>query len=303
MSDNQDAIDFLFNAMFDKEIMSVMRPILSGGINSIVDDYLYPGRMVQVSDISQIKEMEFSGPDLVAFRILKELQDRQTFASVDTTSSGISLGKKTATEVERAQEAAKRIMSLFTTMLKDGIKMKAELRMGTIMQYFLKKAKFQPIVFRNSKLISGRYGTKVVRIKGAEELTPTANGFGYSKLLENENMTIPGESEIWEITPQAVRDAKCEVGVRIPSTVEMSDALKKAFSREFISVAFARPDLYDQQESARIYAEVMNQDSDRVLVKQEQGQGGQIPGSELGNELMPANKAATPSLKSLLGSI
>jgi len=172
--------------------------------------------------------------------------------------------------------------------------------MGTILQYFVKKAKFQPMVFRNSKLISGRYGTKIVRIKGAEQLTPTANAFGYSKLLENENTTIPGESEIWEITPKAIKDIKLDVGVRIPSTVEMSDALKKAFSREFIGVAFARPDLYDQPESARIYAEVMNQDTDRVLVKQGQQQGGQIPGSELANELMPTNKAAVPSLKSLI---
>jgi hypothetical protein len=302
MSDNQDAIDFLFNAMFDKEILAVMRPILVGGVNSLTSDYLYPGRQIQVTDVQQIQEMKFDGPDLTAFRILKELQDRQHFVSVDAVSQGVSLGKKTATEVERAQEAAKRIMTLFITMLKDGVKQQARLRVAIIQQFYLKKSKFYPIILRNTKLTSGRFGTKIVRVKGQNELTPKRDS-GYSKLLEIENALIKGNSEIWEITPQEIKDFEVEVGVRVPSTTEQSDALNKAFAREFVTVAFARPDVYDQKVVARKFAEIMNQDPEEVMVDETQGMPGQIPGSELANELMPTNKAATPSLKSLIGNI
>jgi len=301
MSDNQDAIDFLFNAMFDKEILAVMRPILVGGVNQIVNDYLYPGRQIQVNDVTQVMEMKYDGPDLTAFRILKELQDRQHFASIDPTSQGIATGRKTATEVERSQEAAKRIMSLFIVLLKDGILQKANLRMGTIMQYCIGKPKFKEFVLKNSKLISGKFGVKIVRIKSQNELT-AKDDYGYSETLNKENAMIPEDSEIWEITPKAIKDIELDVEIRIPSTVEQSDALKKAFQREFTTVAFSRPDIYDQMVIGKKFAEAMNQDPEEVIVKAPQGQGGQIPGSELGNELMPSNKAAVPSLKSLIGS-
>lgn len=302
--DNQEAIDFLFNAIFDKETLSALKPILVGGVNQLMSDYWFPGRQIQVSNVDQIKEMPVEPPDMTAFRVLKELQDRSHTISVDQVSSGIALGRKTATEVERAQEAARKIYTLFSIMLKDAIQQKAEIRGKVIVQYLLKSPIYKDLVLRNVKLHEGKIGTKVLRIKDENKLSQR-NQYGYSNKLAMENASILGPSEIWEFTPKELENFNFHVTVKVASSIEMSQALKKAFVDRFTTKAYAMPHIFNTKVVGQMDIEnnkdIIGHYSKDILQKKEVSEEGEeLNQGKLTSELTPTSKAVTPKLKSLL---
>lgn len=290
MKDAQDGIDFLFNAMFDKEILSVMRPLLVGGMNDELDDYLYPGSTQKVDDISQIMELKFEGADINSFRVLKELQDRQHFVSVDMASQGVALGGKTATEVERSQEAAKRIGSLFGIMVRNALKQKARLRAGTIMQYYLNRKKFEPFVQEDVALIDpkhkGELGTRILRI--TNKISPK-NQFGQSKQLEAENAMIPTKSEIIEASVKEIKDFEFDIDIKVPSTIDMSPSLKRTFDLQWVQGARGNQQ-YDQEAVEKIHTEAMDIDWEKVRAKSPQ-------------QIQPQQGGTPPSLRSMVPAL
>uniref|UniRef100_A0A6H2A2B9 Uncharacterized protein n=1 Tax=viral metagenome TaxID=1070528 RepID=A0A6H2A2B9_9ZZZZ len=286
MKDGQDGIDFLFNAMFDKEILSVMRPILAGGINNVIDDYIRPGEFKQVTDVNQIKELDYKGADLTAFRVLKELQDRQHFISVDTPSMNVQRQQRTATEVDSAAQAAERLNSVFGVMIKDSIIQKARLRAGTIQQYLIKSPNFKQFTIENTKLMTdpSKMGKRLVRITE----TPAPQ-----QKLEAENKFIPGNSEIFEVSPKRIRDFELSISVKAPSNVEKR--LKSAKDIAFWNEAKQRPDIFETKEAAKDFAEAMGKDPERMLAKEGQAQPlAKGMGEEIPKENTP------PSLQSLI---
>lgn len=291
MKDAQDGIDFLFNAMFDKELLSVMRPILTGGINNILDDYVRPGEFMEVTDVDQIKELDYKGADTSSFRILQQLQDRQSFvSSIDAPGQGIAGSTKTATEVDRAREAARRISTLLGTFVKYGKQQKARLRAGTIQQYMLQSKKFRDFITDNTKLfMSNKTGSRTVRITDQ----PTAsNQAGFSPKLAAEANFMEGgadKNQIFEMTPAQIRDFEFSIKIEDPSEIE--ENLKAALGVQFYQVAATRPDQFDQEESSKIFAESTKQDWEKVKAKE----GAQMP---LGEE--PEEPQLTPSLNSLI---
>jgi len=293
MQDAQDGIDFLFNAMFDKEILAVLRPMLSGSINQETDDYMYPGKITKVADVDQFKEMPVSPPDLTSFRVLKELQDRQHFISVDQVSQGVSMGKKTATEVERAQESAQKLNSVFGVMIKDALNQKAHMRAGIILQYLIKSKKYSQFIIENIKMIgNGKLGTRIIRIK---EKLASADKAGYSKQLAAENALIKGEREIWELSPKEIEDFEYSITTESPTTIEVSPALQRAYDLQWVMGARGNPQ-YDQESVERIHTQAMNKDWEEVKAKEQQKMPmpGE-PGAEGGKQL-PQLQGAMPQL-------
>lgn len=271
MSDNQDAIDFLFNAMFDKTMLSVLTPIFTDSVNQLNDDYLQPAKIYNVTNADKTFQPRFDGPDAVSFEILKELQSRQNFISTDPQNQGIpSASRRTAHEVERVAEAAKKMLTLFTVLLQDALKMKAKLRMGTILQYMINRKDIKDIVIESTKLFKGNEGTKILRIKPEGKISP-ANQFGYSKKLAFENALIKGRySEIVEFTPESIKNFEFNVDVRVPSTVEMSASLQKAYNRDFFLVGLSRPDIFKQREIGRGMAMDANKEVERFVIADEE---------------------------------
>ena len=310
MRDNQDAIDFLFNGMFDKEILAVMRPILVGGVNQLTSDYLYPGRPIQVADINQIKEMQFEGPDLTSFKILQELQNRNMLASVDASQSGVASGRKTASEVERAQENAKKILSLFNSMVSMGIEQKAKLRTDVNIKFLMKSPEYREMIMDNIKLnFNYGIGRLVLRLKGSSKL-PNRSESGFSPDLQQESQQAGGNTQIFEIDPKEFVNFKYSVKVSTASVVEQSPALKKAFTDRFLERA-AASQWYPPDVLKRIDVEnnkdVLGQYADDLLAEknpQPPGApgGAPAPGSNFMNSVTPQNQSAVPNLKSMINS-
>ncbi len=75
-------------------------------------------------------------------------------------------------------------------------------------------------------------------------------------------------NEIFELTPSQIKDFEFGVSTKAPSQTEKK--LKSAKDVAFWNEAKQRPDLFDQKESAKDFAEAMDKDPDRVLSKEEQ---------------------------------
>ncbi len=231
---------------------------------------------------------------MVSFRVLNELKNRQNFVAVDEVSQGVSVGKKTATEVERAQEAARRLSSLFDVHIKDSIVQKARLRAGTIQQYMLKSPKFKEFVLRNVKLFSGKSGTRILRMREKGKVAPS-NQEGFSKRLEAENALIKGESEIHEMVAADMANFKFDIDVKAPTTIELSPALERAVDLNWAREAFNLPDVYDRTEVGKVHSEASNQDYEEV-----KAQGGGMPLGEESELAPPGGGGGVPSLQSLV---
>lgn len=278
--DTQDAIDFLFNNMFDKEILSVMRPILTGQNNDLTEDYWYPGGTAAVLDVEQIKELGFEGPDLGAFRILKELKDRQNLA-IDPSQQGISVGQRTATEVTEAAESANKIFGLSNIFISDFRMQKARLRNDTIKHKLIKHKKFASFVIESTRLLNNDEGKRIINIV---QQVSARDEFGFSPALLMKNATIDEKSEIIEIGVGLFKNFKIDVKMEMFPETRFSKRFKK---ERFLSVALQRSDIYDQPTVGDMFAEMNDVDPDRVRVKQQQGMEELLGQEAQGGEALP----------------
>lgn len=312
MGPTQEAIDYMFNGMFDKTMLDVMRPILVGGINEMVDDYIGPGTFTEVADVKQIREMDIKPLDLTAFRVLKELQDRNIMASVDTISQGkISLGNQTATEVERAQEAAQKMFGLFNTMTLDALSREYYLLGFIIIDKYLRRADFKEFYLENSKLLDNKIGTKVVRITKENQLPVDRDQFGYSKQLEEEGFqNFKGNTEITMFSPKLFKDYEFKVEARVAPAIENSKYLKKALLNQKLIQFYSMPQAFPVEVVKKIDIEnnkdLLGPYAEELLGVQEEspGQGFPAPLSagQTSNQMMPQFQKATPDLKKLMGA-
>lgn len=317
----QDVDNTLWNAMLDQLMLSIFKPILTTGVNDLTEDYLYPGRMIEVTSTDQMKEMSISAPDMVAFRMLNKIEESTNFSSIDPTTQGVSVGIRTATEVERAQEGAREILSLFQQFMEWGIKEKAVLRVGTILQYYFEpvgldrvttetgaeeaKLKFREFIIKDAR-IGNESGTRVIRIKAdKKDLTPK-NIFGVSGQLMAENALIPGKSEIIEVTSEYIKNFQVDVRIVPNSSTKMSESLQKAMMRSFATLALQMPDLYDRKVIGEKLAETFDQNPSEVMAKdqpkRQMAPGGMPMDDKLSSQMQPTAQAAVPDLKSLVNA-
>jgi len=289
MYDNQQAIDYMFNNVFDRATISLLKPIFVGAVNNEIDeDFWYPGKQISVRDASQVQEMNIDSPDLASFRILQELQNRQNVGGGDPTLGGVAPGRRTKFEVEAAGENAQKITSLFSIMMKDWEIQKARLLKNVIFKHYIKENKFKPFIIKNARLMKGKTGTKIVRFT---ETPAEADVFGFSpKLaLESAIASIGGEKKnIIEVKPSVFKNFEIDVKISANARPELSQSFKRAVTDRLTTKYFMLPQFYDGKVVAKMDVEnnrdILGEFADEILITpqpgQEEQQQGQLPGQE-----------------------
>lgn len=310
MGPNQEAIDFMFNAMFDKTMLDVMRPILVGGINDIVDDYIGPGIFTEVADVNQIKEMDVKPLDLTAFRVLTELQQRNALASVDAVGQGkVSLGNPTATEIERVQEQQQKLFGLFNTMINDGMVQERDLMGYIIIDKYFKRPDMKQFFIENAKLMNGKIGTKIIRIKSKAKL-PLRDELGTSPDLRKEaEKDFDGETQIIEFDPRIFDNYKFMTIGNVAPAIENSKTLKKAMLNQKLAQFYNQPNLYDPETVKKIDIEnnrdILGEFASELLGPQKQPAQNGLPGalgaSQPATGPNSGSPKALPDMSKLLG--
>jgi len=306
LADNQDAIDFLFDSMFDQTLINTMRPLLTGDVNTLVDDYFYPARVMPVTDVDQMKWMDANPLDLTAFRVLQELQNRNTFASIDPTTQGkVSLSSPTATEIERVQENAKKMFLLFSTLIEDALEKKALLRGHTIVKHYIGNPDYKQFLVSNAVLPENQIGLKKIRV--VDKQRREVDEFGVAPELVKENQEIMGASGVIEIEARKFKNFEFMVKAETSAPIETSKNLKRAFLDRLTQKMYQLPQIFPQDLVAKIDIEnnrdVLGEHTDELLQKITGGAAAaqqQVPGSDIMQQLTPTSQAAVPNLKKLV---
>lgn len=295
MKDSYDGVNFLFDSIFDRTLLSNMRPIIVGGPNDLADDFWTPGGTKQVMDVTQVKELGFDGVDMNAFRVLRELQDRNVLASIDNPQLGVASGRKTATEVERAEQAQRIKTALQNVLFGEWQLNKARLMARIIHREYLKNDRFEPFVIENTKLSDGTMGTRIIEV--TNEL-PKRTAFGFAPQLAQQAALSTEPVELLKVTEKEMKDFEIDVSIELePPT---SPLIRNARIRDYVNarlpIALQRPDLLNAESLLQQEADATD-GVDWDTVKGEKPQ--QNPEQQLMEQLAQGQGQGGPALPSL----
>jgi len=285
----QDVINVLNNMMLDQSFLTVFKPILTNGFDSIEDDFLRPGRRIPVdtqglSLRDAYQPLDMGTPSGWHQYILDYTKRTMEEASLDQVSSGQAGvgGRTTAEEIRTAADGVSSILGLFGRMINYGIKRKAVLKTGNIMQFWTDKKSpriekilaeggaaemnkvFNTFKIDNTRLSSGKRGTKIIEMYGDQADFPTRSQLKARQVVAQ--LSTKKNIEIDVITPEYIRDIQTDVKLVTNPKTEATKEIEQALQLEKVRVyATFFPEQVDMTELAAQTALKMGDDPTAIL--------------------------------------
>lgn len=313
----QDILDALTNMLLDQSFLTIFPPLLTTGNDAIEDDYLRPGRRTPIDTQGLPVAQAYSKLDLGTPSgwhefILNYTRQIIEESSTDQLQQGVAGvgGRTTATEIHTAASGAESMLGLFGQEINFGLRRKAMLRAKNILQFWtdpssprltgvlgdtgdedLKKA-FNLFRIDNTTLSHGKRGTRILALyKGKEDMPDqqTLQVKGAVKTALNNKNT-----EYMAINAQYLKNIDFDVKIAMDQSKESSKDIQKALQLEKVKVYLQEfpQGTFDIQELAAETAEIMGDDPDKVMQKQ-QDQQQQQPQS-LNTPLAPGQQQPGP---------
>lgn len=286
----QDVLNVLTNMLLDQSFLTVFKPILTNGFDSIEDDYLRPGRRTPIDTQGlgikdAVQELDMSTPTGWHQYILEYTRKIMEESSVDRVSSGSLAGlpdRTSAQAVRVAAEGVASVLGLFGRFVKYGVKRKALLRAKNIMQFWtdpshpvieqvlgkggaqeFNKA-FNTFKVDNGIMTNGKRGAKIIEMYSNKNDMPTKESLkaraDIFKLETKKNI------EIMAIPSSYIQDMDFDVTlVQNPKSDQTKDsemALQLEKTRVYMSFF---PDLVDRTELFAQTAEKMGDDPTKII--------------------------------------
>lgn len=285
----QDVLNVLTNMLLDQSFLTVFKPILTSGFDSIEDDYLRPGRRTPVDTqggklSDQYMTLDMGTPQGWHEFILnytRKVMEEASMDQVQSGSAGIG-GRTTATEIDAAGQGLSAILGLFGRLIKYGLKRKALLRAKNILQFWTDAnspmieevegqggAKLVNNVFNTFRvhgtvLTDGLRGTKVIEMYDNQANMPTKvelqNRALLSKAMNNNNV------EYVSIDPDYLRNFEFDVKLVIDQKSDETKDMLKALQLEKVRIYMSFfPDVIDHIELASQTAEKLGDDPMKII--------------------------------------
>lgn len=289
----QDVLNVLTNMLLDQSFLTVFKPILTNGFDSIEDDYLRPGRRTPVDTQGlpikeAVQELDMSTPTGWHQFILNYTRGVMEEASVDKVQQGSVAGlpdRLPAQAVRTAAEGVSSVLGLFGRFIKYGISRKATLRAKNIMQFWTepgtpileqilgqggnKKVNeaFNTFKFDGATMTDGKRGMKIIEMYSDKKRMPTRNqiraraaAFEIDTGKKIEIVAIPADYlQSLDFDVKIVQNAKSEM------TKDAERALQLEKVRVYKSFF---PNLVDDTELMAQTAEKMGDDPTKVMRKE-----------------------------------
>ena len=283
MKSLQEVIDVLFNMMLDQSFLTIFPPLLVSGTDGIEDDYLRPGRRIEVDDVNNYKELALSTPNSWHQFILGFTKTVMEETSVDAVSGGVAGGgdRVTATEIQRAATGVEAMIGMFGKFIEWGQRDKDMLRIQNVMQFYSKPmvqnvigneaaeeyvGMFNTITLNDTELSDGRRGTKIIDIYGSNDELPPAEELVADSMVRQ--LRTGKNVERVAIAGEYIRNADIDLRIVAKTTPEMNKALKQALTLEKEKVYRELfPQYLDMQESANRIAEVFGDKPEKIFKK------------------------------------
>lgn len=286
----QDVLNVLTNMLLDQSFLTVFKPILTNGFDSIEDDYLRPGRRTPIdtqglSINEAVQELEMSTPNGWHQFILNYTRNVMEEASVDQVQQGSVQGlpdRLPAQAIRTAASGVEAILGLFGRFVKYGIKRKATLRARNIMQFWtdpkcpvieqvlgeggrqqFQKA-FNTFKLENSVMTNGKRGMKIIEMYAKKEEMPNkAELRGRAEVYKAESNQ---DIEIMAIPAKYIRNFEFDTKLIANPKSEQSKEADMALHLEKVRVYMSFfPQLVDVTELAAQTAEKMGDDPTKIL--------------------------------------
>lgn len=286
----QDVLNVLTNMLLDQSFLTIFKPILTNGFDSIEDDYLRPGRRTPVdtqglSIQDAVQELSISTPTGWHQFILQYTRGIMEETSVDQVSSGSVGGladRTPAQAIRTAAEGVASVLGLFGRFVKYGVKRKSMLRAKNILQFWtdpkypvieqvlgeggtddFNKA-FNVFKINNSTLSNGKRGMKIIELFESREKLPTKEQLkARSKIFKIETKK---ELEVVALPADYIRGFDFDTKLRANPYSEQTKDADKALHLEKVRVYLSFfPDLVDKAELFAQTAEKMGDDPTKIM--------------------------------------
>lgn len=268
-----DAIDQLFNDLFNRNQMSLKAPLVAKKGSVLQDSVWRPDSILWYTG-EKPERLEVGTGSQDTDRLFNILSDQLNLSTVSPTIQGQAGSGSTAREVIMAQENANELMSMFQRMMEWAEGPRAEMRISNLLQ-FLEKGEIEDITEMpagtvriltqgNVELSTGKFGTREIRLMREGAMTPP-------NILERQ---FSETHEIIEVSMEALRRLKYYVRIVPNSSIKISQSLKKALDVEYATtMANLFPNLVNQRELATSLTEAFDKSPEKMLVKEEEGGG------------------------------
>lgn len=285
----QDVLNVLNNMLLDQSFLTVFKPVLTTGFDSIEDDYLRPGRRIPVDtqglplkDAYQV--LDVGTPSGWHQYIMEHQRKIMEEASLDQVSQGVAgVGDRTtAREIGVAAEGVSSMIGLFGRQIKSGIKRKASLRIKNILQFWtdedspmvekilgqggIQKTKkaFNVFKFDNAVMTDGKRGVKVIEMFSKSSDMPTK--MEQKVRAEIFKLETGKEVEIIAVPAEYIREIDFDIKLIANPKSEMTKDSEKAMQLEKVRVYLSFfPELVDKPELAAQTAEKMGDDPTKIF--------------------------------------
>jgi len=285
----QDVLNVLNNMLLDQSFLSVFSPILMAGDDEIEDDFLRPGRRIQIDTGGLPLNQSFMKLDMgtpgnwhqFILDYTKRILEESSIDSVQQGAAGVG-GRTTATEIRSAAAGVVTLLGLFAKFIKFGMKDRARLRVSNILQFYTdpeypilegvlgvgssETAKEAFNVFRvnSSALTAGKRGEKIIMMFQDKNKMPTSQQLKFETSLE-EKLSGHKISKI-AVIPEYIRNIEWDVVLVPGNRSEQSKDLDRALEIQFQQTMNAiYPDLVDREEMAAQLVEKYGRDPRKVL--------------------------------------
>lgn len=285
----QDVLNVLENMLLDQSFLTIFPPLLTAGSDSIEDDYLRPGRRTPVDTQGLPLNQAFMPLNLgtptgwheYILEYTRKVMEQSSIDSVSSGQAGVG-GRTTAQEIRVAADGVAAMLTLFGRTINYGIKRKAMLRAGNILQFWTDKNSprieqvlgnggtkefkqvFNTFKVGNTTLSDGKRGEKIIEMYSNANDRPAKNELKARALVASKvaNKNI----EIIALDPDYIRQFEYDVVV-VPSTRKtMSRDIEKALQLEKVRVYMSFfPQQIDINELAAETIEKMGDDPTKIL--------------------------------------
>lgn len=277
-----DIINTLYPMITDGTYLNVIPPMMAISDNIIDTTVIVPGLVTTFqSPNSQLAPINTSNNLNAGMALLTEVQEKigETAGDTDVNQSLLDSTDPTAYAISRVEARAATVLGLFVKMISKHVKDYGKLRIGDITQ-FLTLPEIEmiednaPLVYKTfllrSKTDTGKKRGKKIQFDASIPDEPEDHPTRLKRSLEMKSEEEQKGMIILKANPTFVRNLKYTCRITPDVLNPMSEELERAYGLEDFDRMVAHPDLFDQEEAARLFLQgspLTRRDPDKYLVK------------------------------------
>lgn len=305
VSHDADIINTLYPMMIDGTYLSIMQPMVAKGSDIIGSDVIIPGTVTTFNDPdSELKTLGLN-PNLSAgFDMMAKVDESINSSSESPLQAGQQQpGDATAYEISRQEQNAATVLGLFVKMMSQHVKDYGKLRMGDIIQYMTlpeveKITGDAPLVYKTFVLHDkkGSDNTKKIVFDAMLPDDPVSPEEALNMSFDVYATEEEQDITLMKVNPTLFRNMKYMASITPDIMNPMSEDLIRAYNLELFDRMIKSPQMFDQEEAARLLLEtnpLTKKSPDKYIAQEPQPQlgggmnvGGQTsPLAEMGKSL------------------